>query len=158
MFSGNSCRMRWITSFVLFVLTAGSFFGAPTLTADEKAIRQVIQRYVDARNHMDPAALRELFTTDADQLVSTGQWRRGLDNLLQGAMASSKKENGKSSVTIESVRTLGKDGAIADGRYETSALGVGPPRKMWSTFILQRTGDGWRIAAIRNMLPTPAAP
>jgi uncharacterized protein (TIGR02246 family) len=150
--------MRWITSLVLFVVTAGSFFGAPGLTADENTIRQLIQRYVDARNQMDQAALRELFTADADQLVSTGQWRRGLDNLLEGAMASSKKENGKSSVTIESVRMLGKDGAIADGRYETSALGDAPPRKMWSTFVLQRTGDGWRITAIRNMLPTPAVP
>jgi uncharacterized protein (TIGR02246 family) len=150
--------MRWITSLALFVLTAGSLFAAPTLTTDENAIRQLIQRYVDARNQMDQATLRELFTADADQLVSTGQWRRGLDNLLQGAMASSKKENGKSSVTVESVRMLGKDGAIADGRYETSALGAAPPRKMWSTFVMQRTKEGWRITAIRNMLPTPAAP
>jgi uncharacterized protein (TIGR02246 family) len=148
--------MRWITSFVLFVLTAGTVFGAPPSTADENAIRQLIQRYMDARNHMDEAALRELFTADADQLVSTGQWRRGLDNLLQGAMASSKKENGKSSVTIESLRMLGKDGAIVDGRYETSTADAA--RKMWSTFILQRIGQGWRIVAIRNMLPAPAGP
>jgi uncharacterized protein (TIGR02246 family) len=150
--------MRWITSLTLFVLTTRSLFPAPTLTADENAVRQLIQRYVDARNHADQAALHELFTADADQLVSTGQWRRGLDNLLQGAMASSKKENGKSSVTIESVRMLGKDGAIADGRYETSTADASAPRKMWSTFVMQRTGDGWRITAIRNMLPTPAAP
>jgi uncharacterized protein (TIGR02246 family) len=150
--------MCWITSLVLFALTIGRLFGAPTSNADETAIRQLIQRYIDARNHMDQAALRELFTVDADQLVSTGQWRRGLDNLLQGAMASSKKENGKSSVTIESVRMLGKDGAIADGHYETSTAGASAPRKMWSTFVMQRTGDGWRITAIRNMLPTPAAP
>jgi uncharacterized protein (TIGR02246 family) len=150
--------MRWITSLVLFAFTIGHFFGAPTSNADENAVRQLIQRYVDARNHMDQAALRELFTADADQLVSTGQWRRGLDNLLQGAMASSKKENGKSSVTIESVRMLGKDGAIADGRYETSTADAAAPRKMWSTFVMQRTKDGWRITAIRNMLPTPSAP
>ena len=148
--------MRWITCLFLFVSTLGSLLGAPPSTVDESAIRQVIQRYMDARNHMDAAALRVLFTEDADQLVSSGQWRRGLDNLLQGAMASSKKENGKSSVTIESLRMLGKDGAIVDGRYETST-GVAA-RKMWSTFILQRIGQGWRIAAIRNMLPAPAAP
>jgi uncharacterized protein (TIGR02246 family) len=149
--------MRWIASLLLFGLTCG-LFGAPKPSVDETAIRQSIQRYVDARNHMDQAALRELFTADADQLVSTGQWRRGLDNLLQGAMASSKKENGKSSVTIEVVRMLGRDCAIADGRYETSSADAAAPRKMWSTFVMQRTGDGWRITAIRNMLPTPAAP
>jgi len=150
--------MRWIASLALLVLSTGSLFAAPALTADESAIRQLIQRYVDARNRMDQAALRELFTEDADQLVSTGQWRRGLDNLLQGAMASSKKENSKSSVTVESVRMLGKESAIADGRYETSTANPSAPRKMWSTFVLQRIGTGWKIAAIRNMLPTPAAP
>ena len=72
-------------------------------------------------------------------------------------MASSKKETGQSSVVLESVRLIGKDAAIADGRYQTSTIGSAAPRKMWSTFVLQRTQSGWRIAAIRNMLPTSAA-
>ena len=148
--------MRWFISLALFAATTVSMLSAPS--ADESAIRQLIQRYVDARNHMDYAALHDLFTADADQLVSTGQWRRGLDNLLQGAMASSKKENGKSSVTVEAVRLLGKDSAIADGRYETSTADASAPRKMWSTFVMRRMAEGWRITAIRNMLPTPAAP
>jgi uncharacterized protein (TIGR02246 family) len=150
--------MRWITSLVLFALTICPLFAEPTASKDDNAIRHLIERYVEARNHMDERALHGLFTADADQLVSTGQWRRGLDNLLQGAMASSKKENGKSSVTVESVRMVGKDAAIADGRYETSGADASATRKMWSTFIMQRTTEGWRIAAIRNMLPTPAAP
>ncbi|TDI72183.1 MAG: DUF4440 domain-containing protein, partial [Bacteroidetes bacterium] len=29
----------------------------------------------------------------------------------------------------------------------------GTARKMWSTFIVVRNEDGWKIAAIRNMLP-----
>ena len=29
-----------------------------------------------------------------------------------------------------------------------------PPRRMWTTFVLVRTADGWRISAIRNMAPT----
>jgi uncharacterized protein (TIGR02246 family) len=150
--------MRWITSVVLFALTICPLFGEPTAAKDDNAIRHLIERYVEARNHMDERALHGFFTPDADQLVSTGEWRRGLDNLLQGAMASSKKENGKSSVTVESVRMVGKDAAIADGRYETSSAGASAPRKMWSTFVMQRTTEGWRIAAIRNMLPTPSAP
>jgi hypothetical protein len=28
---------------------------------------------------------------------------------------------------------------------------------MWSAFVMARTKDGWRIAAIRNMLPAPPA-
>ena len=144
-------------STVLFnLLLAGILAKAEPPTPDDAAIRQLVQHYVDARNHKDSAAVRELFTPDADQLVSTGEWRRGLDSLLQGAMASSKKETGQSSVTLESIRLLGRDTAIADGRYETVTIGSPAPRKMWSTFVLRRTESGWRITAIRNMLP--AAP
>jgi uncharacterized protein (TIGR02246 family) len=151
--------MRYrIVAFLIFLKATGIVCAAPATATSEDAIRQLVSRYVEVRNNKDIAALRELFTPDADQLVSTGQWRRGLDNLIQGAMASSRKENGRSSVILDSVRMLGPDTAIADGRYETSALGATISRKMWSTFILQRTASGWRIAAIRNMLPVPTAP
>jgi uncharacterized protein (TIGR02246 family) len=139
--------------FLFFLLFAAAVSSA-TSSSDDEAIRSVIQRYVDVRNHFDEVALRELFTPDADQLVSSGEWRRGLENLVQGAAASSKKENGQSSVVVEHVRLLGPDVAIVDGRYATSAVGASLPRKMWSTFVLLRTDGRWRIAAIRNMLPT----
>jgi hypothetical protein len=51
------------------------------------------------------------------------------------------------------VRFPTRDLAIADGRYEITG-GAGADRKMWSTFVMTRTQDGWRITAIRNMLPT----
>jgi uncharacterized protein (TIGR02246 family) len=118
----------------------------------------VIQRYVEVRNHFDEATLRELFTADADQLVSNGEWRRGLENLVQGASASLKKENGRSSVVVDHIRMLGPDVAIVGGRYETSAVGASSSRKMWSTFVLLKKEGRWRIAAIRNMLPTTPLP
>ncbi len=141
-------RMRLILT--LFLLLSCYCAAQP---ADDTAIRLLIQHYVDVRNHMNQTVLRSLFTPDADQLVSTGRWRRGLEDLIQGAVASSKKETGQSTVTAESVRMLGNDAAIVDGRYKTYAAGSAAARKMWSTFVLQRTSDGWRIAAIRNMLP-----
>ena len=70
-------------------------------------------------------------------------------------MASSKKETGKSSITIDSIRFLDANIAIAEGRYETSAAATGQTRHMWTTLIVERTDAGWRIAAIRNMLPAP---
>jgi uncharacterized protein (TIGR02246 family) len=127
--------------------------------ADQKAIRDLVQQYVAARNAKSPQATRRLFTDDADQLVSSGEWRRGLDSLVRGAMASSQKETGTSSITVESVRLITPDVAIADGRYVTSSIGTmadpATVRKMWTTLIVKRTEAGWRIAAIRNMLPAP---
>jgi uncharacterized protein (TIGR02246 family) len=145
--------MRFLLALFTVLLVAAGTLSAAASASDDDAIRQLIKQYVDVRNHMDEKVLRDLFTPDADQLVSTGTWRRGRAELLKGAIASSKKENGQSSVTVESVRILGHDTAIADGRYETAATGASASRRMWSTFVLQRTSSGWRIAAIRNMLP-----
>jgi len=50
---------------------------------------------------------------------------------------------------VETVRFVSADVAIADARYEIG------DRKMWSTFVMKRGPGGWRIEAIRNMLPTP---
>ena len=43
--------------------------------------------------------------------------------------------------------------AIADGRYEITGMANGTSRKMWASLTLTRGAGGWRIAAIRNMLP-----
>ena len=125
---------------------------------DEAAIRQVVAKYVDAREKIDPKSVEELFTSDADQLVSSGEWRKGRDAVVSGTMASSRNSGGKRSITVESVRMLSSDVAIADGRYELTGLAGGASRSMWTTLILKRSGKEWRIAAIRNMLPAPPAP
>jgi uncharacterized protein (TIGR02246 family) len=128
---------------------------AAAVSADETAVREVVARYVDARDRKDAKATEALFTSDADQLVSNGEWRRGRDEVVRGTMASSESSGGKRTITVETVRFLSADVALADGRYEIA----GPqPRRMWTSLLMKRTADGWRIAAIRNMLPAaPAA-
>ena len=42
---------------------------------DESAVRDVVRQYVDARERADAAAIGALFTSDADQLTSSGEWR-----------------------------------------------------------------------------------
>jgi putative lumazine-binding protein len=46
---------------------------------EESKIRQVIQQYLDARERRDSEAVAAVFTPDADQLVSSGEWRKGRD-------------------------------------------------------------------------------
>ena len=118
----------------------------------DAAIRELVAKYVNARESMDATATAALFTSDADQLVSSGEWRRGREALVKGAMASSRQNEGKRTITIENVRSLGNDVAIADGRYEIAGAD-GQARRMWATFVCRKTAEGWRIAAIRNMLP-----
>ncbi|HSU62092.1 MAG TPA: SgcJ/EcaC family oxidoreductase [Bryobacteraceae bacterium] len=131
---------------------------ASGLLAQDAAIRDVVKKYVDARQHMDAAAIQSLFTADADQLVSSGEWRKGRAAIVRGTMASSERTGGKRSIEIESVRFLTPEVAIADGRYELSGLAGGKTRRMWTTFVIVNGSAGWRIAAIRNMLPASPAP
>jgi uncharacterized protein (TIGR02246 family) len=121
--------------------------------ADEKAVREVVQRYVDARERRDAAALAALFTADADQFTTSGEWRRGRDAVVKGGLASSQRNAGTRTITVEAVRFIAPEVAIADGAYAIQA-GVGAEaRPMWTTIMVTRTPDGWRIAAIRNALP-----
>ncbi|MBC7928719.1 MAG: SgcJ/EcaC family oxidoreductase [Bryobacteraceae bacterium] len=132
----------------LCLLCAPLFAAQAGPTSDEAAVREMVKRYADARDLNDPKAVGALFADDADQLVSTGEWRRGRDALVRGMLASSARETGKRTLAVETIRFLGADVAIADARYEIG------DRKMWSTFLMKRSSGGWRIEAIRNMLPT----
>jgi uncharacterized protein (TIGR02246 family) len=128
----------------LLVFLAASLFAQ---SAEEAQVREVVRKYTDARDHPDAKTLETLFTPDADQLVSSGTWRKGREEVVRGSIASSQSETGKRTITVESVRFLSSTVALADARYE---LG---DRKMWTTLVLARDQSGWRIAAIRNMLP-----
>ena len=118
---------------------------------DDDAIRALVRKYMEARESQDAAAVGALFTSDADQLVSSGEWRKGRETLVTGTLASSRNAAGKRTITLTSIRHLGPDVAIADGPYE---LG---DRKMWTCFVVVKSGGGWKIAAIRNMLPAAPA-
>jgi uncharacterized protein (TIGR02246 family) len=128
----------------LLVFLAASLFAQ---SADEAQVREVVRKYVDARDHPDAKTLESLFTPDADQLVSSGVWRKGRADVVRGTIASSQNETGKRTITVESVRFLTPSAALVDGRYEIG------DRKMWTALLITRDQSGWRIAAIRNMLP-----
>jgi len=123
----------------------------------EAAVREVVQQYVNAREHQSASEVEALFTSDADQLVSSGEWRKGRAALVKGALRSSQATGGTRSIEVTSVRFLTPDVAIADGRYVLSNMKNGDTRRMWTSLILKRESDSWRIAAIRNMLPAPPA-
>lgn len=137
---------------VLFAIF-GSVF-AQNQSASEQEIRKLIADYVDARERIDPGATQKLFTMDADQLVSTGEWRKGRDKLVAGAMQSSRSNEGKRTITVETIRFISPAIAIVDGKYEIAGKEPAQTRKMWATFVVKQTGSGWQISAIRNMLPT----
>jgi uncharacterized protein (TIGR02246 family) len=147
--------MLAVTMSLLTVLQA-SAPNARQAARDERAIRDVVKEYVAARERADAPALAALFADGADQLTSSGDWRKGRDEIVRGTLESSRRTSGTRTITLETIRFPAAGVALADGRYEIAG-GQDGTRRMWTTFLLVRTSDRWRIAAIRNMLPATAA-
>lgn len=121
----------------------------------QKAIAALIDQYSEARERRDTSLLKNILTTDVDQLVSTGEWRNGIDASVQGMLKSPANTPGTRTLHIEKTRMLTPNSAIVDCRYEIQNTD-NTIRKMWSTFIVIEDKEAWKITAIRNMLP--AAP
>jgi uncharacterized protein (TIGR02246 family) len=159
----DSMYSRTFRVFSFLALFCAPFSVAPAYgqsdgSADEAAIRQVVRNYLVARERRDPKAVANVFTPDADQLVSTGEWRRGREELVRGTLASSESTGGHRTIAIQKIRLLAPSVAIADGPYDLTGLAGGQSRRMWTTFVLTRGSEGWRIAAIRNMRPSTPVP
>jgi uncharacterized protein (TIGR02246 family) len=149
--------MRTVSVFVLAaaltsVLQARQAAAPPR--SDEAAVRDVVARYMAAREARDPEAVAALFTIDADQMTTSGEWRRGREAIRTGTAQSSERNPGSRRIVVERVRFVTPDVAVADGPYVIVAGGAAADRRMWTTLVLVRTAEGWRISAIRNMVPT----
>jgi uncharacterized protein (TIGR02246 family) len=140
----------------LLTLAALSPAAAQAPVSDDAAVRALVDAYSAARDKGDAAALTALFTADADQLVSSGEWRRGRDAVVKGSLASSQQTQGKRTFTIDAVRMIAANVAVADSRYEIAQTD-GTTRRMWASWLVVKDGAAWKIAAIRNMLPAAPA-
>ena len=118
----------------------------------KQGIHTLIDTYARAREKKDSTVLEQILVSDVDQLVSSGKWRRGKKESLNGMLQSSASNPGTRTLKIEHIRFLGSENAIVDARYQIQNTD-GTLRKMWSTFVVVYKEDRWKIAAIRNMLP-----
>ena len=149
--------MKNIVLLLLYNLSGVLFlYGQDNLPAahQRKAITSLIDQYSKAREKRDTVLLKTILTTDVDQLVSTGEWRNGIDAAVSGMLKSSASSPGKRTLTVDKIKMLNATIAITDCRYEIQNTD-GTTRKMWSSFIVVAEKAVWKIGAIRNMLPAP---
>ena len=146
------------TSLVFLLHLAGSVFlyGQQTTVNEklQKTISSLIDQYSQAREKRDTGLLKTILTPNVDQLVSTGEWRVGINAAVEGMMRSSANSPGTRTLTVEKIQAITPSSAIVDCRYEIKNAD-GTSRKMWSTFIVVADKDKWKIMSIRNMLPAP---
>jgi uncharacterized protein (TIGR02246 family) len=122
--------------------------------ADEQAVRAVIQAFLDTREKNDAAGLAALLTADVDQRQTSGNLRSGRDAVVSGSLSTQQSTGGRRTITVDSLRFVGDDVAIADGRYDSLGRADGTDQRMLTSMVLRREGGAWKIAAIRNMLPS----
>jgi uncharacterized protein (TIGR02246 family) len=131
---------------------------SPDRATDEAAIKAVIQAFIDTREANDNAGLTKILTPDVDQRQTSGNMRSGRDAVVSGSLATTQTTGGRRTITVDSLRFLSADVAIADGRYDSVGRADGTDQRMLTSIVLRREADGWKIAAIRNMLPTAPSP
>ena len=82
------------TALLLLLHLTGFLFSYgqhPTTANDkqQKAITSLIDQYSQAREKRDTILLKAILTYNVDQLVSTGEWRIGINAAAEGMMKSS---------------------------------------------------------------------
>ena len=124
---------------------------APDRSADESAIRRVTQEFILRRDNNDEAGLRALLTAACDQRLTSGRMRSGRDAVVNGSLDSTRSRGGKRSITLEAIRFLGDDVALANGSYDSTGRSDGTDLFMRTTMVFWRVNGEWRIDAIRNV-------
>src|SRR5262249_34383632 len=148
-------RTKWgLTLCAAIAVTATVSAQNAGRAADEAAIRAVVKAFLDTREANDVAGLTALLTSDVDQQQTSGNTRRGRDAVIKGSLETQQSTGGKRAITLESIRFVTADVAIADGRYDSLGRADGTDRHMLTSMVLRREAGGWKIAAIRNSLPT----
>ena len=153
-------RFTATVGLALVLLVPGVALGQAAAGGDDAAIRRVVQQHDQTRTSGDWKASANLFAEDGATLTSSGEWRRGRAQIEKGGATAGAGvyKGAKYSTTIDSVRLIAPTVAIADGTFEISGIGGAGSRKGHSTYVLVKSGDAWRIAASRSMVPTPVGP
>ena len=149
----RTCFMSVIV--VVLAATVRVGFGQAT---EDASIRRVVERFDETRNTGDWKGFAALFVKEADQLISSGTWRKGPEDIAKGMqeITSTAYEGATHKTTADRVRMLAPGVAISDGTFTITNIAGGGGRKGLVTMVLVKNGGEWRIAAARSMVPTPA--
>ena len=155
-----------ITSFVfLSIIASGAIGQAPreksesaTREESEKAIKQVLDRFIEAWNRHDAKAFSMVFADDADFTNVGGKSAHGrteVEKFHAPKFATNLKDTHQT-ITETKVRFITSDVAAVDARWEmTGARRVDgqevPLRKGLLNLIMTRSENQWLIKVMHNM-------
>jgi uncharacterized protein (TIGR02246 family) len=130
-----------------------------TTAPSKVAVQQLLQQRDDARHSGDWAAYAQFFTPDATVMNSDGASYKGRAQIQKNTADSwsgGAYKGAQMQTTVDSVQSIAPNVAVADATFEITNIAGGGSRKGKITVVLVNGKGGWKIAASRSMVPTPA--
>jgi uncharacterized protein (TIGR02246 family) len=124
---------------------------------DENMIRNWMSDYIERWNNHDAKAISLLFEEDADFIGGSGGLIKGrseIEKLMEVEHSSVLKE-WKLSASINDIRFLKPDVAIANGAYEATGIASNAqaaPLKGLHTSIMCKRGETWICVGARSIV------
>lgn len=119
---------------------------------DEAAIRETADRFLKAFAAGDAAGVAALWTPEGEYITEDGQLLRGRAT-IEKQYAAFFKEHPKAhlALTIDSIRMIGSDLAIEDGRASMLGSANAQPTTNRYTVIHIKKDGKWQMASVRDM-------
>jgi uncharacterized protein (TIGR02246 family) len=159
-----SQRIKLLAATLIAVLSVGmlaeSYAQTPqSSSADEAAIRKVIQQVEDGWNAHSGTAFAAPFASDADYVVVNGMHLKGRDAIEKGhtGIFTTIYKDSRNAATVKSIRFLRPDVALVLVEWNLEFKMGGETRKghAMNTMVMTKDGGKWSIAAFHN---TPIQP
>lgn len=145
-----------------FVIVAFLSFGVSTVnaqtsqnsSADEAALRQVVQQVQEGWNAHDGKAFAAPFAADADYVVVNGMKLKGREAIEKAhtAIFTTIYKDSHNVATVKSVRFLRPDVAVVHIEWNLEFRVGDETRKghAINTMVMTKDGGKWSIAAFQN--------
>lgn len=138
--------------------------GPTTCTpGDERAIRQLGDKFTTHWNNGNAALLGRMWSDDGDIMHPDGRVERTVEVITANRLwlfAQREYRGSKHPLTLNMIRCINADAAVADGKWELRKLSDEkgnpvPPFKGQVTLVVARDGGGWKIDAYRYTITPP---
>ena len=126
------------------------------VTADEKAVYQLINEFEKAFNSQDAKALAALFTEDAELVNEEGEVAHGRAEIEARFAASfSARPDAKLTTHVDSIRSIGTGVVVEDGTTTVTLGSDAPAERSRYTAIHSKQDGKWKMASAREFSATP---
>lgn len=138
--------------FVALAMVVSALAAAPGArqSADETAVRAVLDRFYDGWNSHDIDKMVSAYADDVDHINVFGEWHKGHAEISQDLtlLHNGPARPGRKVPTIEKLRFLGPSVVVAQ------VSSTSPAGRNLGTYVLEKRREGWLVVSFTNVIPT----